>query len=151
ALREVIACFPVYRSYVGAEGVSPRDVEVVEEAVAGAIRRNPETEPAIFHFIGDVILRRDPPTLNEEQRRTRLGFAGTFQQLTAPVTAKGIEDTAFYIYNRFVSLNEVGGDPSRFGLTPAALHEYFADRQRNWPHALSPLSTHDTKRSEDVR
>jgi (1->4)-alpha-D-glucan 1-alpha-D-glucosylmutase len=76
---------------------------------------------------------------------------GKFQQLTAPTTAKGIEDTAFYIYNRFVSLNEVGGEPGHFGVTPIGAAPYLADRQKRWPYALSPLSTHDTKRSEDVR
>src|SRR5262249_39418088 len=82
-----------------------------------------------------------------EQRR----FAGKFQQVTAPVTAKGVEDTAFYVYNRLVSLNEVGSDPGRFGNPPEALHAWCAERRAKWPHAPSPLSTHDTKRSEDVR
>jgi (1->4)-alpha-D-glucan 1-alpha-D-glucosylmutase len=78
-------------------------------------------------------------------------FVGKFQQVTSPVTAKGIEDTALYIYNRLVSLNEVGGEPDHFGVTPAALHEWLIDRARRWPHGLSTTSTHDTKRSEDVR
>ena len=83
----------------------------------------------------------------EEQLR----FAGKFQQLSAPVTAKGVEDTSFYIYNRLISLNEVGGEPDHFGIAPDAVHAYLRDRQQKWPYALSPLSTHDTKRGEDVR
>src|SRR5262249_14535509 len=78
-------------------------------------------------------------------------FAAKFQQVTAPVAAKGVEDTAFYVYNRLVSLNEVGGEPDRFGVGAEALHGYLTARQAKWPFSLSPLSPHDTKRSEDVR
>ena len=138
ALREVIACFPVYRSYVTTRSVHDSDVSVVTKAVERAIARNAETDPAVFRFVGDAVF-------------ANADFAGKFQQLTAPVTAKGIEDTAFYVYNRFVSLNEVGGEASRFGVSPEKLHAYFAYRQAKWPHAMSCLSTHDTKRSEDVR
>jgi (1->4)-alpha-D-glucan 1-alpha-D-glucosylmutase len=81
----------------------------------------------------------------------RARFIGKFQQITSPVAAKGIEDTAFYVYNRLVSLNEVGSDPTRFGVEPAALHAWMANRQAVWPAALSATSTHDTKRGEDVR
>jgi len=150
-LREVIACFPVYRSYITNEGVPDADIPHVDQAINDAIRRNPRTDPSVFHFIRDAVLQRYPSTFTADDRAAQLAFAGRFQQLTAPVTAKGIEDTAFYLANRFVSLNEVGGEPSRFGISPDALHRYFADRQASWPHALSALSTHDTKRSEDVR
>ena len=148
-LREVIACFSVYRTYVSAEGVRPTDVAMVEKATKAAIARNPGKSVAVFEFIRDVVLQRFPVPPADEAKRLR--FAGKFQQVTSPVTAKGIEDTAFYIYNRLTSLNEVGGDPGRFGRPAAAIHAYFADRQANWPLALNPLSTHDTKRSEDVR
>lgn len=148
ALREVIACFPVYRSYITERGLREADAAHVNDAIEQAIARNPTVEPAIFHFIRDALLQK----LTDRREKNRwVEFAGKFQQLTAPVTAKGIEDTVFYIYNRFVSLNEVGGDPSQFGTSPADLHRYFQDRQRHWPHAMSALSTHDTKRSEDVR
>jgi (1->4)-alpha-D-glucan 1-alpha-D-glucosylmutase len=152
ALREVIACFPVYRSYVSAaDGVNEVDANRIEFAVEEAIRRNPRTEPAVFHFVRDALLQRYPDTFGEEDRAAQLAFAGKFQQVTSPATAKGIEDTAFYVYNRLVSLNEVGGEPGRFGVPPEALHRYLADRQKLCPHALSAMSTHDTKRSEDVR
>jgi (1->4)-alpha-D-glucan 1-alpha-D-glucosylmutase len=139
ALAQVVACLPVYRSYIAPDGkVDEADRQVIHSAVAAAIEHNPAIDRLVFDFIEQAILSN--PAL-----------AGRFQQLTAPVTAKGVEDTAFYIYNRLVSLNEVGGDPGRFGVSPDELHAYLLDRQQNWPYALSPLSTHDTKRSEDVR
>ena len=148
-LAEVIACFPVYRSYVSAEGVHPRDGEVMDIAVAAAERRNPLMGKPLLHFIRDTVLLRAP--VPEAMKADQLRFAGKFQQVTSPATAKGIEDTAFYIYNRLTSLNEVGGDPGRFGRPPEAVHRYFADRQAKYPLGLNPLTTHDTKRSEDVR
>jgi (1->4)-alpha-D-glucan 1-alpha-D-glucosylmutase len=151
ALREVIACFPVYRSYVTARGVHESDRAHVNAAVERAIARNPGTEPAIYRFVGDAVLQRFAADDEGRHRDEWLAFAGRFQQLTAPVTAKGIEDTAFYIYNRFGSLNEVGGEPAHFWVGPDKLHAYLADRQAKWPYAMSTLSTHDTKRSEDMR
>lgn len=152
ALREVIASFPVYRSYVNGE-VHDSDRAVINKAVRRARRRNPMLGKAIFDFIRDTLLLKDPPSgpASDEYRHQQRRFAGKFQQVTSPVTAKGIEDTAFYVYNRFVSLNEVGGEPGRFGWLPERVHKYLAERQAAWPGGLSPLSTHDTKRSEDVR
>ncbi|QOV91338.1 malto-oligosyltrehalose synthase [Humisphaera borealis] len=150
-LKEVIACFGVYRTYIEGPEVSASDRQRIEAAIGAAIGRNPASDVGVFHFIRDVLLQRYPETFSESDRADQLAFAGKFQQLTSPVTAKGIEDTSFYVYNRFVSLNEVGGDPARFGVAPDDLHTYFADRQRDWPYAMSTLSTHDTKRSEDVR
>ena len=151
ALRETIACFPVYRSYVSREGVRGEDRRYMDTAVERAIRRNPKADASAFHFVRDVVLQQYPEASGEADREEQLAFAGKFQQVTAPVTAKGVEDTAFYIYNRLVSLNEVGGEPGHFGVSPEALHEYLRDRQAKWPYAMSALSTHDTKRSEDVR
>jgi (1->4)-alpha-D-glucan 1-alpha-D-glucosylmutase len=151
ALREVIACFPVYRSYVSDRGLRDTDVAHVETAVERAVARNPKTDASIFHFVRDTLLLRTPANMTAGQRAARIRFAGKFQQVTSPTTAKGIEDTAFYIYNRFASLNEVGGEPDHFGVSPDALHAYLQDRQTRWPYALAALSTHDTKRSEDVR
>ena len=151
ALRETIACFPVYRSYVSDAGVSETDVRRIDQAIDEAVRRNPKTDPVVFRFIRDALVQTPRPGDTDDDRAARRTFAGKFQQLTAPATAKGIEDTAFYIYNRLISLNEVGGEPTHFGVAPDALHAYLADRAANWPYALSALSTHDTKRSEDVR
>jgi (1->4)-alpha-D-glucan 1-alpha-D-glucosylmutase len=149
-LRELIACFPVYRSYVADDGPSETDRRHVDGAVAAAQERNPKMDGAVFAFLRSLILQ-EPADAADARVNDRRRFAGKFQQLTAPVTAKGIEDTTFYQYHRLASLNEVGGDPGLFGLPPARVHEYFAERQRRWPNGLTPLSTHDTKRSEDVR
>jgi (1->4)-alpha-D-glucan 1-alpha-D-glucosylmutase len=152
ALREVIACFPVYRSYVNG-GVRDRDRVDILRAVGRARRRNPLLGRAIFDFIRDTLLLKDPPSgpappdYHAAQRR----FAGKFQQVTAPTMAKGFEDTSLYVFNRLVSLNEVGGEPSKFGRPPAEVHHALRERAERYPGGLSPLSTHDTKRSEDVR
>jgi (1->4)-alpha-D-glucan 1-alpha-D-glucosylmutase len=152
ALREVIACFPVYRSYING-GAGDRDRVVVLRAVARARQRNPLLGRAVFDFIRDTLLLKDPSSgpATPDYRAAQRRFAGKFQQLTAPTMAKGFEDTALYVYVRLVSLNEVGGDPSKFGRAPAEVHHAFRDRAEKYPGALSPLSTHDTKRSEDVR
>jgi (1->4)-alpha-D-glucan 1-alpha-D-glucosylmutase len=151
ALAETIACFPVYRTYITSPRIDPVDRERIESSIASAIQRNAPADPDVFAFIRDMLLQKSPPHFTESDRAEQLAFVGKFQQLTAPVTAKGVEDTAFYIYHRLVSLNEVGGDPARFGMQPDELHPYLAARQRAWPRGLSALSTHDTKRSEDVR
>lgn len=152
ALREVIACFPVYRSYVNG-GVSEQDRREVLRAVSRAKTRNPLLGRAVFDFIRDTLLLKDPPSgpAPPEYRSAQRRFAGKFQQLTAPAMAKGFEDTALYLYTRLISLNEVGGEPTRFGRPPAEIHHYFRSRGDTFPGAMSPLSTHDTKRSEDVR
>ena len=150
ALREVIACFPVYRSYINAQGPHDTDRRYVEMAVRRAAARNPLMSRSLFRFVRDALLEW-PATASEEERTEWQRFAGKFQQVTAPVMAKGAEDTAFYVYNRLVSLNEVGGDPGRFGMSPEALHRFNGERQAKWPYSLSPLATHDTKRSSDVR
>ncbi len=151
ALREVIACFPVYRSYIADGVVHDADRRSIEMAIRRATVRNPLLGRRVFRFIRDMLLLEYPDSFTEEERAEQRLFAGKFQQVTGPVTAKGVEDTAFYVYNRLMSVNEVGGEPDRFGVSPSALHKYCAARQERWPHALSPLSTHDTKRSEDVR
>ena len=151
SLADVIASFPVYRTYIIANHVSETDAKRIESAVTAARHRSPLTDDTVFDFIRDTLLQNDVETLDEPQRHERQMFATRFQQLTSPVMAKGVEDTAFYVYNRLVSLNEVGGDPSVFGIEPSAAHDYLKNRQAHWPYALSSLSTHDTKRSEDVR
>ncbi|MGH2562480.1 MAG: malto-oligosyltrehalose synthase, partial [Thermomicrobiales bacterium] len=153
ALREVIACFPVYRTYITCDNgtVSDRDRRYIETAVARAKRRNPASDLATFDFIRDVLLLRFAPDATERQRLEQCRFCLKFQQLTGPVMAKGVEDTTFYIDNRLVSLNEVGGDPMRFGVDAAEFHRANEERLRRWPHAMLTSSTHDTKRSEDVR
>ena len=153
ALREIVASFPVYRTYIGDGTTIPSeaDREHLARAVSAAKRRTPTMSPSIYDWIQDVLLLKFPPWADEEARRERRDFALRFQQITGPVTAKGFEDTVLYRFNRLASLNEVGGDPSRFGTSIAEFHAENAARRRHWPHALSATSTHDTKRSEDVR
>ena len=153
ALREIIACFPVYRSYIHNGEITDADRKYVLQAVRRAMLANPALSTPMFHFVRDMLLLRSlGPEPDDTQYQADQGrFVGKFQQVTAPVMAKGVEDTAFYVYNRLISLNEVGGAPERFGMPPTKVHEAFADRQAHWPWALSATSTHDTKRSEDVR
>jgi (1->4)-alpha-D-glucan 1-alpha-D-glucosylmutase len=153
AIREVIACFPVYRTYITARRPVPdkRDQSFVETAVARAKQRNPATDLTIFDFLRDILVLKDYAGLSDADQMAHMKFVLKFQQVTGPVIAKGLEDTAFYVYNRLISLNEVGGEPGYFGLSPADFHKQQSDRQRRWPAALLTTSTHDTKRSEDVR
>jgi (1->4)-alpha-D-glucan 1-alpha-D-glucosylmutase len=152
AMREIIACFPVYRTYVTARDPEPGDSDrqYIERAVREARRRNPNRPPAGYHFIRDLLLKRSS-FIPDSERDEHLQFVGKFQQVTSPVTAKGIEDTALYLFNRLVSLNEVGSEPDHFGVSPEQLHHWLQQRAERWPHGLSATSTHDTKRSEDVR
>jgi (1->4)-alpha-D-glucan 1-alpha-D-glucosylmutase len=151
-VRETIACFPVYRTYLApGQPVTEEDKQIVEQAIAAAKRRNPAMEESIFNFLRDVLLFRFPPSLDAAARAEHTDFVLKFQQATGPITAKGLEDTVFYIYNRLSALNEVGGEPQQFGLSVEAFHKWNIDRQRNWPATLLATSTHDTKRSEDVR
>jgi (1->4)-alpha-D-glucan 1-alpha-D-glucosylmutase len=157
ALTEVVACFPVYRTYVTEAGWTRRDREIIEEAVARARRRNPALEPSVFAFLRDVLApagaerREDRAPFEDRATAWRLQVAMRFQQYTAPVQAKGVEDTAFYRYNALLSLNEVGGDPARVGRSSAEFHESNRRRLDEWPYGLLATSTHDTKLGEDVR
>ena len=152
AVRETIACFPVYRTYLEpGKPVSEEDRAVIERAVAAAKRRNPAIEESVFNFLLDLLLFRFPENLDEEQRAAHAQFVLKFQQFTGPITAKGLEDTVFYIYNRLAALNEVGGEPQLFGLSVETFHQRNLRRERDWPASLLATSTHDSKRSEDVR
>ncbi len=145
-LRELLAAFPVYRTYVRAEAgeVAPADEQYVHAAAAEARRRRPDLPPDLFAFIEKVL------TLGVTGER-EAEFVMRFQQVTGPVMAKGVEDTAFYRYNRLVALNDVGGDPGLFAASLADFHAACADAQRHWPRRMLASTTHDTKRSEDVR
>jgi (1->4)-alpha-D-glucan 1-alpha-D-glucosylmutase len=149
-LAEVIACFPVYRTYV-ADGVADSDRRYIEWAIAAARRRRAAAEASVFDFVRAALLL-ELPAPTEGQLRAMRAFVMKFQQITAPITAKGIEDTALYRFNRLISLNEVGGEPGNYG--GGGVRAFHADaeyRVRNWPHEMLATSTHDTKRSEDVR
>ena len=151
-LREVIACLAVYRTYITSQvAVTPRDQAYIEAAVEEAKRRNPRTAETLFDFIRDTLLLRNLESFAEEDRPKLIRFVMQFQQVTGPVMAKGLEDTAFYVYNRLASLNEVGGHPDLFGISVEDFHRQNVERQQKWPHSLLATSTHDTKRSEDAR
>src|SRR6266705_2426018 len=152
AVRETIACFPVNRTYLApGQPVSDEDRQVIERAIASAKRRNPAIEGSIFNFLRDILLFRFPENLDAQAREEHMHFVLKFQQFTGPIMAKGLENAVFYIYNRLTALNEVGGEPQQFGLSIEAFHERNQDRQCTWPATLLGTSTHDTKRSEDVR
>ncbi|HZB93712.1 MAG TPA: malto-oligosyltrehalose synthase, partial [Stellaceae bacterium] len=149
ALEEVIACFPVYRTYVGDGGASAEDRRYIDWAVGQAKKHWPGIDTSIFDFIHDV-LSLDLAG-NGYHRSAVQRLALRFQQLSGPVMAKGAEDTAFYRYIPLLALNEVGGDPGRFGVSVAAFHRLAEARAERWPLAMLASSTHDTKRGEDSR
>lgn len=151
ALREILTCFPEYRTYIRRRRVSDRDRRVIHRAVGQAKRRNPARDSTLFDFIRDVLLLEQPPGLDEAGRDQRDLFVGRFQQVTSPLVAKGIEDTAFYQYLPLASLNEVGGDPVGGAGTVADFHAENHGRLEQRPGSLIATTTHDTKRSEDVR
>lgn len=144
-LREVIACFPVYRTY--AQPSTPRreqDVTYVRQAIAAAGEERPDLDKTLLGLIEELLS-------GGASSDTEWEFVARFQQLCSATMAKGFEDTAFYRYHRLVSLNEVGGDPALFGVQPRAFHEFCSRMQQRWPLTLLTTTTHDTKRSEDAR
>ena len=151
ALTEVVACFPVYRTYVSENGGSEFDKRNIEAAIRDTLRRNPAQESSIFRFIRKMLMPLIRPNLSSEEHARRLRFAMKVQQYTGPVQAKGVEDTAFYRYCPLLSLNEVGGNPMRFGGRTEEFHEANIERAKCFPLAISATSTHDTKRGEDAR
>ncbi len=151
AIIEVIAFFPVYRTYANGAGINDKDRRYIELAVTKANRKNPAISASIFDFVKDVLLLNYPKDICDADKKEWTDFLMRFQQITGPVMAKGLEDTAFYVYNRLVSLNEVGGSPDRFGTSLETFHGKNIERMKFWPNALIATSTHDTKRSEDVR
>ena len=150
ALAEVAACMPVYRTYI-VEGPSAQDARFIDEAVNEAVRQSGDADRSVFDFVRSALrgeaVASAPAALGEQVRR----FAVRFQQFSAPVAAKGVEDTAFYRYFPLSALNEVGGEPDRFGIEVEDFHAASADRAQRWPHTMLATSTHDNKRSEDVR
>ncbi|MEW6386209.1 MAG: malto-oligosyltrehalose synthase [Thermodesulfobacteriota bacterium] len=149
ALVEVVAGLPRYRTYIRNFEVREEDEAAIEQAVTRARERHPALHPPALEFLRRVLLLQLPLSWSEDQRREALHFVRRWQQFTGPIMAKGLEDTALYNYNPLVSLNEVGG--SFRAVSPAAFHEFNLTRLAAWPLALNATSTHDTKRSEDVR
>jgi (1->4)-alpha-D-glucan 1-alpha-D-glucosylmutase len=150
SLADVAACMPVYRTYV-ARSVSPQDARFIDSAIEQARHHSEVNDPTVFDFIRSCLLTAEPKEGAAPADALINRFAMRFQQFASPVAAKGVEDTAFYRYHRLVSLNEVGGTPSIFGTSADAFHAANAFRLATWPHAMLATSTHDNKRSEDVR
>ncbi|MBV9481698.1 MAG: malto-oligosyltrehalose synthase [Acidobacteria bacterium] len=151
ALAEIIACFPVYRTYVANDEVSPQDRQYIEQAVRAGARRSNLPDLTVFDFIRKVLLIESNGDEPRWYRNAFVRFTMKFQQVTSAVMAKGLEDTAFYRYNRLLSLNEVGADPITFGVSVDEFHRANFERGELWPHSVLAGSTHDSKRSEDVR
>jgi (1->4)-alpha-D-glucan 1-alpha-D-glucosylmutase len=151
ALSEIVACFPVYRTYVTEQGVSTRDRVYINEAVDCAKEKSTAAESSVYEFIRQVLLTTQAEGHPAFYQRSVLHFAMHFQQYTSALMAKGFEDTSFYRYNRLVSLNDVGGDPLHFGVTADEFHHEILRHSRNWKYEMLATSTHDSKRSEDVR
>jgi (1->4)-alpha-D-glucan 1-alpha-D-glucosylmutase len=149
ALEEVTACLPVYRTYIRDYDVPPREKQYLEESLHEALRRNPDPGLAAYDFLRRVLLLKFLPSFTPEKQASWLRFVMRWQQYTGAIMAKGVEDTALYVYNCLTSLNEVGSEARPVSLED--FHRFNAGRQANWPGALNATTTHDTKRSEDVR
>ncbi len=150
AIGETAAVFPVYRTYIAGEQITDSDRAYINAAIERAESRNPTLTRALG-FLKTVLLLDYPEHLAEEHNRLWLSFVMRFQQFTSPLMAKGMEDTTFYVFNRLTSLNEVGGDPGRFGISVDDFHSANEQRAKAHPHTLNSTATHDNKRGEDTR
>ncbi|AVO41245.1 malto-oligosyltrehalose synthase [Simplicispira suum] len=149
-LSEIVACLGVYRTYI-VQTPSPQDVHYIDLAIERARQRGRAADPSVFAFVREALLGRAPPGALPGTEARALRFATRFQQFSSPVAAKGVEDTAFYRYFPLSSQNEVGGEPDVIGMSVTAFHRASADRAQRWRHTMLATSTHDNKRSEDVR
>lgn len=152
ALKEVIACFPVYRTYVDHRGPHESDNRYVHWAIARAMKYEREVDKSVFEFLEQLLTGRlEQKTLSALRKRSAIRCAMKAQQVSGPVMAKGFEDTALYRYNRFLALNEVGSSPDQFGFSVDEFHKANEHRAAKWPHTLLATSTHDVKHGEDAR
>ena len=150
ALVELLVYFPVYRSYINHNMFSSEDRSHLQSAISNASRSEPGLTRELA-FIERFLLLRYEPYASDEEKREWTNVVMRFQQFTAPLMAKGFEDTVLYIYNRLISLNDVGGWPQIFGISSETFHRFCVKRFRNWPNTMNTTSTHDTKRGEDIR
>ncbi|WP_027183274.1 malto-oligosyltrehalose synthase [Desulfovibrio inopinatus] len=150
AISELLVQFPVYRTYISNDAARPADLNYIRSAIRLARRRNPDLRFE-FDFLERFLLLEFDDRMSEDDKRQWIQFAMRFQQVTGPLMAKGMEDTAFYIYNRLVCLNEVGCEPTQFGIRPENFHEIIEQRRKVWPLSMNATATHDTKRGEDTR
>ncbi len=150
AILEVLLLFPVYRTYTSSEDIREIDRTYIQEVIEKAKLKIPRLLNEL-NFIGKILLLEYEESLTTEERVQWLHFAMRLQQFSGPLTAKGVEDTALYVYNRLLSLNEVGGTPDLFGIPVSVFHNFNQKCQDRWAHSMNATSTHDTKRSEDLR
>jgi len=150
ALVEVMAQFPVYRTYIGNGGSRETDYSYIKTAIEKAKGSGPGLLNEL-QFIERFLLLDFGDYLSEEEKNLWIQFVMRFQQFTGPLMAKGFEDTTLYVYNRLLSLNEVGGNPNKFGVSVGEFHRFVEARASLWPHSMNATSTHDTKRGEDTR
>ncbi len=148
---ELIACLPVYRTYTASYEVADADREILDRTFAEVRRRNPTLSAPALRFLQRLFKLEFASGTREADKQKWLGFVMRWQQFTGPIAAKGVEDTALYLYHRLISLNEVGGEPGAGAVCLADFHRYNQARQKHWPGSLSATSTHDTKRGEDAR
>jgi (1->4)-alpha-D-glucan 1-alpha-D-glucosylmutase len=151
ALFETTAHVSVYRTYIRNLEVAREDTKIIEQAIEEARARKFYLQPVHFDFIRDVLLVKNRPHLLPDQREARLNFVMRWQQFTGPLMAKAFEDTLLYVYNPLISLNEVGGEPRPSVAVSETFSAFIADRREHWPNSMNATTTHDTKRSEDVR
>ncbi|MHB9027581.1 MAG: malto-oligosyltrehalose synthase [Candidatus Latescibacterota bacterium] len=150
AIIEVMARYPVYRTYIGYDDARPAEDGYARQAVKAAAEDNPELAYEL-DFIERFLLLQYDDTVTRENQELWKQVVQRFEQFTVPLMAKGVEDTVLYNYNRLLSLNEVGGNPYRFGISPEVFHAYNQRMAEHWPGCMNATSTHDTKRGEDVR
>lgn len=150
ALAGVLIRFPIYRTYTNADGILESDRPYIETVIQSAKEHFPVLINEL-NFIEKLMLLQYEDTLTQAEKDQWLYLVMRIQQYTGPLMAKGVEDTALYIYNRLLSLNEVGGNPERFGISVAEFHDFNRERQDRWAYAMSATATHDTKRGEDTR
>ena len=150
AIAEVLTIFPIYRTYINDQGITEGDRTYVKEVIQAARKRVPLLVNEL-NFIEKLLLLEYEDSLSQTETEHWLYFVMRLQQYTGPLMAKGVEDTSLYVYHRLLSLNEVGGDPSHFGVPVADFHAFNQNQQEHWPHTMNATATHDTKRGEDVR
>lgn len=151
ALEQMTICLPVYRTYIRSREVLPRDRDILEWTFREMIRRDPNIPRRTIDFLRRVFLPDPDQDFSGEDESARIHWIKRWQQITGPVMAKGFEDTALYNYFPLLSLNDVGGEPASRGVTAASFHRFNLERLERWPLTMNSTSTHDTKRSEDVR
>lgn len=150
AIAEVLVLFPVYRTYITPEGMTDAERDLIRTVIREAKEQSPRMQHELT-FIEKMMLLEFDDTLSQTDRDRWLYFVMRMQQYSGPLMAKGVEDTTLYVFNRLLSLNEVGGNPDHFGISPAEFHTYNQDNSQKWKYTMNATATHDTKRGEDTR